>query len=548
MEKCATEKRVLEAKKLISCKARDMLRHYVSRILPDGFKSQVVATSRVAAVRYQNALEEARDELVGELEALDPTLLTLDDDAVDALDADAQLLVRAHRHLPRILALEFAAVISHDHNDAPSWRQWSDKTCHEEYERKFKLPFEHKDPEKRSNLAFLCVQNMLLTGFDAPIEQVMYLDRRIYEHELLQAIARVNRKRDGKNCGYVVDYVGVAQAIHDALQGIDDETIDGAAIQNVRDEIPKLESRHARVIEVFTSRGIANVRDVEACVDLLEDVEIRAEFINKFRDFLVSLGIVMPRPEALPYLRDAKILGFIAKVAANLYRDQQLNLLGVEIKVRQLIDQYIEAHGVNPRIPPIEITDVGFEEHVRKRRSSRTRASEMLHALRHHIHIRINEDPEFFNTMSEKLEKILQTLKDNWDELERALIQFIREEVARGRQAEIPGLDPKLQAPFFGVLKQRLDTELGTAVDSASPEFAALVQLTVDLVERIREEIRRVDFWRDDVSRGSLETWVYNTVRRRRVDGEKLLDVPDIRELATRLVDLARHRHRWLVQ
>ena len=232
---------------------------------------------------------------------------------------------------------------------------------------------------------------------------------------------------------------------------------------------------------------------MEACVDLLEDVEIRAEFINKFRDFLVSLGIVMPRPEALPYLRDAKILGFIAKVAANLYRDEQLNLLGVEIKVRQLIDQYIAAQGIDPRIPPIEITDVGFEEHVRKRRSSRTRASEMLHALRHHIHIRINEDPEFFNTMSEKLEKILQTLKDNWDELEKALIQFIREEVARGRQPDIPGLDPKLQAPFFGVLKQRLDTELGTAVDSASPEFAALVQLTVDLVERIREEIRRVD-------------------------------------------------------
>lgn len=548
MQKYATEKRVLEAPNLIACKARDMLRHYVARILPDGFKAQVVATSRLAAVRYQQALETARDELVGELESLSPSLLALDEDQIDGLEPDTQFLVHAHRHLDRIRALEFAAVISHEHNDPPSWRQWSDKTNHEEYERKFKLPFEHANPEKRSNLAFLCVQNMLLTGFDAPVEQVMYLDRRMYEHDLLQAIARVNRKRDGKHCGYVVDYVGVAQALHDALQGIDEDTIDGAEIQTVRDEIPKLESRHARVMEVFTSRGIADIRDVEACVDLLESVELRAEFINKLRDFLVSLGIVMPRPEALPYLRDAKILGFIAKVAANLYRDEQLNLLGVEIKVRQLIDQYIAAQGIDPRIPPIEITDVGFEEHVRGGRSSRSRASEMAHAVRHHIRIHINEDPEFFRTLSEKLEDILAALENNWDELERALVQFIREEVARGRRQEVEGLDPRIQAPFFGVLKERLEEHSEEPLEPSSPRFAALVQLTVDVVDHIRTQIRAVDFWRDPVSRRGLETWVYNTLRRRRIDGAKLLDVPDVRELATRIVDLARHRHRWLVQ
>lgn len=546
MQRFATEARILEAPKLIACKARDILRHYVSKILPGGFKAQIVAVSRRAAIRYQHELELAQTQLVADLTALDPQLISLPDYEITKLDADTQLLLLIYPHLSRIRDLQFAAVVSHDHNDPPSWRQWSDKANHDDYERRFKLPFVHSNPEKCSNLAFLCVQNMLLTGFDAPIEQVLYLDRRIYEHELLQAIARVNRKRNGKDCGFVVDYVGVAQSIHDALQGVDADTMDGADIENVRDEIPKLETRHARVIEVFTSNGIANIRDIEACVDLLEDVRIRAEFINNLRDFLASLGIIMPRPEGLPYLRDAKILGFIAKVAANLYRDEQLNLLGVAIKVRHLIEQYISAQGIDPRIPPIEITDVAFEQHVRERRPGRARASEMLHALRHHIATHMNEDPEFFRTMSEKLEELLQQLQENWDELERVLFQFIRNEVARGRREEIEGLDPKIQAPFFGLLRDGFNKDNKSEVDADSPEFTELVKLTVEIVEHVRTQIRTVDFWRDMVSRRQLETWIYNKIRRARLN-ETLLFKDDVRQLASQLIDLARHRHRWLV-
>jgi type I restriction enzyme, R subunit len=461
MQKFATEKRVLEAKKLIAAKARDMLRHYAATILPSGFKAQVVATSRRAAVRYQRALELARDELVADLTTLNPALLRLDEDDFAALPRETQYLISAFPFLDRIRTLEFAAEISHHHNDPPSRRRWTDKAKQREYERKFKLPFEHADPDKCSPLAFLCVQNMLLTGFNAPIEQVMYLDRRIYDHDLLQAIARVNRKRKGKKCGYVVDYVGIARAIRRALEGIDEETSDGGQVAEVLDEIPRLEDRHARVMQVFTGRGIHDIRDVERCVDLLEDERIRAEFINRLGDFLASLGIVMPRPDALPYLRDAKILGFISRVAANLYRDDQLNLLGVEPKVRRLIDQYIAAQGIDHKFEKVDITDIEFNERVARGRSSRARASEMLHALRHHIRIHTPEDPEFFRSMSEKLADILRQLQDKWDELERVLAEFIRNEAARGRQQEIEGLDPKVHAPFFGILKARIDQQRG---------------------------------------------------------------------------------------
>ena len=68
----ATKGNVLEAPKMIEAKARDMLRHYVDSVMPNGFKAQVVATSRLAAVRYREAFLHARDELVAEIEKLDP--------------------------------------------------------------------------------------------------------------------------------------------------------------------------------------------------------------------------------------------------------------------------------------------------------------------------------------------------------------------------------------------------------------------------------------------------------------------------------------------
>jgi type I restriction enzyme, R subunit len=125
MQKFATEKRVLEATKLIAAKARDMLRHYAATILPSGFKAQVVATSRRAAVRYQQALEQTRDELVADLTTLNPALLRLDENDFAALPRETQYLISAFPFLDRIRTLEFAAEISHDHNDPPTWRRWS---------------------------------------------------------------------------------------------------------------------------------------------------------------------------------------------------------------------------------------------------------------------------------------------------------------------------------------------------------------------------------------------------------------------------------------
>jgi hypothetical protein len=101
----------MEAPALIEAKARNMLRHYVDAVLPNGFKAQVVAVSRRATLRYRDAFLKARGELVAEVEGLDPSLLTHDADARAILPERTQFLLRVHAHLPTIREMEVAPVI-----------------------------------------------------------------------------------------------------------------------------------------------------------------------------------------------------------------------------------------------------------------------------------------------------------------------------------------------------------------------------------------------------------------------------------------------------
>lgn len=533
----ATTGHVLEAPKLIEAKARDALRHYVDTVMPNGFKAQLVATSRRAAVLYQQKLEEAHLDLVEELDRLDPALVSLSAEQLELEDAETRFLVRAYRNLETIRRLEFAAVISGERNDDPAWVRWTDRARQDDNIARFKRPLRHEDPSKQSGLAFLCVRTMLLTGFDAPVAQALYLDRVMRGHELLQAIARVNRTYSGKTAGLVVDYVGVGAHLKEALSVYAEEDIEGA-LTDVRDELPKLRDRHQRVLAVFQSRGVESIQDVTACVDLLREMKVRADFTVRLKMFLESMDIVLPRPAALPYVKDARILGFINKAAANLYRDGQLNLLGAGQKVRQLIDEYIIARGVNPKVPPVSILDADFEKAVDGHVSPRAKASEMEHAARYHISRNAHEDPAYYKKLSERLEEILKSFEDNWDRLVEALREFTAE-IREGRQEDESGLDPRTQAPFLGVLME----EAGLDNDALPSKHAdTLARLTVEMVDFIRKEIQMVDFWRN--------VHAQNLLRMRIV---KLLDDHDAvpfekqRQTADRIMELAKARHRHLV-
>ena len=537
--KYATEGDVLEAPLLIEQKARDLMRHYARVVLPEGFKAQVVATSREAAMTYLAKLEQARCELAAELEAVPAATLALPEDQVEQLDANLRFLVGIHAQLPKLQALEIAAVFSGSHNDPESWWEWADKGKQEERISRFKRKLATEKTDKTDPLSILIVNNMLLTGFDAPVEQVLYLDRKVVAHDLLQAIARVNRTAGPKKCGYVVDYIGVARHLNEALKDYDGQDTQGTLI-NITVELPKLLDRRVRAVAVFTDRGVTDLQgQVETCVELLEDLKIRADFINKLRMFYETLNTLEHRPEVPgDVFRDAKLLGFINKVAANLYRDPALNLLGVAEKVKALINGYVSARGVDPKIPPTAITDAEFEKVLLAQTTSRARAAQMQHAARYHIIGFSNQNPAYARKMSEKLEEILQRFKDDWDALERELRRFIQE-LKQGDRNEFPDLDPRAQVPFVRLVLE----ECGKGGELGNQQRAQAVTVTLEMVERIRQEIAAVGFWKNPHAREMLTRRLV-----RDLDESGVCCRGTERALAQQLVALAKENHENLVR
>jgi type I restriction enzyme R subunit len=553
--KYATPGSVLEAPALIGAKARDMLRHYVENILPNGFKAQVAATSRRATLLYRHAFYAARDELVAALEGFcseglrtaSPGLIFMR--TPDELFATKEFLERARPFLPTIRALEFVPVISPEQNDTVDpYGEWSARSKVDARIARFKKPLFADGPNTHDQpgadpLAFLIVKSMLLTGFDAPVEQVLYLDRSIKEAELLQAIARVNRTdvQGGvaKSCGIVVDYYGVANHLTAALKAYSPDNIAGA-LQSLKDEIPKLRDQHRRTIDLFLSRGIQDLSDNEGCVSLLGDEKLRAEFHVALKQFLTTLDRVLPRPEGLPFVNDAKTLAYIQARSRNRYRSDEL-LIGKEVgeKVRRLIDDHVISMGIDPRIPPIEITAANFASHVSGERSPRAKASEMEHATRAHLRQKHDEDPVFYGRLSERLKEILRDLEGRWEDMIKALQELIQEAL-QGRQQDVgTGLDPQTQAPFFDLLQQ----EIASNAKLQGAELDRLCTLTVELVDHIQQEIAIVGFWdpHRNQAREGLRSWIVQVL-----DSADVLPFTRLDAVADRVMELAKANHHRL--
>ncbi len=274
-DRYATRTRVLNAADPLKAKAIDVLRHYITNILPNDLKAQVVASSRELAVQYVEKLKEARDEIVNAIEGAADILRDIEPEAAQNAGGDVAFLASALPHLDAIRALEFAAVISVDHNDLPHLKAWGGVADTKLRLERFKMPLS-QDP-----LAILVVKSKLLTGFDAKVEQAMYLDRAISGAELLQAIARTNRTSgEAKRFGIVVDYFGVGENLSEALALYDDDDKEDltGGIGKPEELLPELRQACDAVVKHFLDAGILrgiNLQTyVHACVDQLKDQKI----------------------------------------------------------------------------------------------------------------------------------------------------------------------------------------------------------------------------------------------------------------------------------
>lgn len=440
--KYGTQQAILEAPQRIRWVCIDLLEHYKTHIQPNGFKAMIVTSSRRAAVLYKETLDE-------------------------------------------LGAPPSECIISGSHNDSAFFTKYTDgkkqKTAIEDF----------KKPISESPISIIVVKDMLLTGFDAPICQVMYLDRQLKEHTLLQAIARVNRTYAGKFRGFIVDYYGLSDYLTEALEMFSTEDVSGA-LKDLKDEIPKLQAMHTRVVAHF--KGL-DATDLDECILSLEDDTKRQQFEIDFKKFAKQMDIIMPDVAAKPYLADLKFLGKVIHGARNLFRDEQLDIAGCGEKVRQLIDEHIRATGVNPKIPPVDLLAKDFKKKLNEHKSPRAKASEVEHAIKHHIDVNLEEDPEYYKSLSAKLEALIEKHQEHWDELVQLLLNFRDDiEADHRKQAEDLGLSD-VEYAFHNILAAEITRIAGDeSIDEATHDEVIVV--TKNLVTMLNEATAIVDFFK----------------------------------------------------
>ncbi len=398
---------------------------------------------------------------------------------------------------------------------------------------------------------------MLLTGFDAPVEQVMYIDKRLKEHNLLQAIARVNRVAKGKSRGFIVDYIGLANHLAVALAiytGEDKLDIENG-LKDRLTELPILEERYRRLLHFFLTLGIDDIEGfvtgtltspemqvavVHAATGALADIPLRADFEVYLKKFLESLNLILPHDSGHPYRGPARRFGYLMRMVKERYKDDSLDMGDAGAKVRALINQHLVELGINPRIPPTELLSPDFLANVRRHwnNNAEAKASEMEHAIRKHCTVHLDEDPAFYRRLSDKLEELIQTHKENWTALAEGY-ELLRREVEAGRTETIEGLT-KEATTFYDHVQQLAFNGAGVPPEYRKP----LQTLMTRIVEMLGDTIGIIDFWKKPVEVKRL---------RGRIDTELLAAaIPNLNtaheRIAVEIVKLAEKRHADLLR
>jgi type I restriction enzyme R subunit len=254
------------------------------------------------------------------------------------------------------------------------------------------------------------------------------------------------------------------------------EDVQGA-LANLKNEIPILKNAHTRVMRHF--EGL-DLNDLDECILSLKDDVKRQSFQTDFAVFSKQMDIILPDSSATPFLYDLKRLGKIAIGARNLYRDEQLDISGAGEKVRELIEEHIYSTGIDPKIPPVDLLAANYEEALNQHKTPRAKASEIENAIKAHIKINIEEDPEYYKKLSERLEDIIDAYEEKWDELVQLLLNF-KADIVNGIDDPIPGLT-RTEIAFYNILIAELDK--GQSIDSVTTEKAkSVVQSLVAMLD-----------------------------------------------------------------
>ena len=262
---------------------------------------------------------------------------------------------------------------------------------------------------------------------------------------------------------------------------------------------------------------------------------MRAEFDVAFRRFSQSMDMMLPDTRALPYAADLRWLGKIRGTARARYHDGRLDISSCGAKVRKIIEDSVYADGIQILVKEVPLLSKEFEEKVEALRSDDARASEMEHAIRHEIHVRLEENPAFYRSLRERLEEIIRERREERMQSARELLERLealrRDIGAEQQKAQDLGLSSRGFA-IYGLLEHSRPEVAETAetYSEANRDLASLIEEAIEPITEL------VDWWQKEDLQRQMRAKIKRQLRAAGMDGGK------VEKLAAEIVDLAKVR------
>lgn len=385
--KFSARNKIVQSQGFIESTAWDIVEHFTNNIAGTGFKGQLVAPNKLSAVRYRKQLKDIGKVSV-ELLISSPDTREGEKDAFEESDAEVKIF----------------------------WGAMMDKYgSAEKYEKAVINGFKKQDDPR-----IIIVVDKLLTGFDAPVNQVLYLTRNLQEHTLLQAVARVNRLYPGKKYGFVIDYYGNLENLDGALKmysGDDefDEKDVAETLLDISQEIRKLPQAHSEVWDIF--KTVTNKYDEPAYEELLSDRAVRECFYEKLSAFALLLKLALSSLDFMNNTSDKQVekykadVAFFLKLRVSVKRRyfDDIDFRAYEAQVQKLIDKHITAAGEVLSITGlVNIFDKEEREMELERITGKAaKADHIAHRTIKAISIRMNDDPVYYKKLSELIQETI---------------------------------------------------------------------------------------------------------------------------------------------
>ncbi len=471
-KKFSTTDQLNKAAQKVMAIAWDISAHYRDHWQGTGFKGQLVTQDKATALLYKEYLDEF-DMVSSEVLISGP----------DEREGEEDLYKENKQAVQKF------------------WKVTMQKYGTEkQYNKQVINAFKHADhPE------IIIVVDKLITGFDEPSNTILYLTRKLKDHTLLQAIARVNRLHDGKEFGYVLDYRGILSNLDEALDlysklperlaGFDACDL-AETLTDVNVEVAKLPEKHTLIWDTF--KEAKNRQDTEELERILEDAELRNKFYERLsayaRTFDIALGSVKfledtPQGKIDRYRSDLKFFSKLRISVRHRYAEA-VDFGEYEPKIQKLLDTHVGAGEVQKITPLVNIFDENaFADEVEKLSNPAARADTIAHRTAHTIEERMQEDPAFYKRFSELLKEAIRAFREERIRAIEYLKQVteIMHAVLNRTGDQIPDKLRKYNVAkaYFGIVNETLN-HLRNEIEGIEDQLADVALAIEEVIERNR--------------------------------------------------------------